>query len=532
MYKVYCDDYLIFDTHLDAYKIINPKLNLELNKAGAFEFTIYPNHPNFNKLQKMKSIVTVYQDGDLIFRGRILNDDEGFHSEKQVSCEGELAFFVDSIQRPYEFSGSPTTLFEQLINNHNSQVSTERQFKVGNVTVTDPNDYIARSDTQYLNTWDSLNQKLVTPLGGYLIVRHETDGNYIDWIADFNVLSNQTIEFGKNLLDFNKSVKGEDIATAIIPLGAKLSDDGEERLTIAAINDGVDYVYDQTAVDRYGWIFKTVVWDDVTVPQNLMRKANAYLGSAVNLVSSLELSSVDLAGIGQDVNAFKLGVYVKVLSIPHNLDTNFLVKKMQIYLCSPQSNKLTLGTTYSTFTEENNSAIKAQGEVIQNVAGELRKNISGAIADIEQRTSSTIEQSATEILSQVRDDYYLKSETDQLIESQSTQLTQTKNEFEFKFNQFSQDINDVMTGTDAKFADISKYIRFVDGNIILGEVGNELMLRIENDKITFLESGAEIAYWKNRKFYAVDGEFINSLRLGNFAFLPRSNGNLTFKKVT
>lgn len=531
MYRVYCDDYLIFDTHLDTYKIINPKLDLELNRSGTFEFTIYPDHPNFNRLQKMKSIITVYQNGELVFRGRILNDDEGFHNEKQVSCEGELAFFVDSIQRPYEFAGSPNDLFSQLIANHNAQVTIERQFTVGNITVTDPNDYIARSDSQYLNTWDSLNQKLVTPLGGYLVVRHENGVNYIDWLKDFDKLSNQKIEFGKNLLDFNKSVKGEDIATAIIPLGAKLNDDEEERLTIAAINDGVDYVYEQTAVDRYGWIFKTVVWDDVTVPQNLLTKANAYLGSAVNLVSSLELSAVDLAGIGQDVNAFKLGVYVKVLSIPHNLDTNFLVKKMQIYLCSPQSNKLTLGTTYSTFTEENNSAIKAQGEAIQNVAGELRENISGAIADIEQRTSSTIEQSATEILSQVRDDYYLKSETDQLIESQSTQLTQTKNEFEFKFNQFSQDINDVVTGTDAKFADISRYIRFVDGDIILGEIGNELMLRIENDKITFLENGAAIAYWQNRKFYAVDGEFINSLRLGIYGFIPRANGNLSIKKL-
>ena len=51
--------------------------------------------------------------------------------------------------------------------------------------------------------------------------------------------------------------------------------------------------------------------------------------------------------------------------------------------------------------------------------------------------------------------------------------------------------------------------------------GNELTLRIQNDKIVFLENGGEIAYWQNRKFYAVDGEFINSLRLGKFAFLPR-----------
>ena len=530
MYKVYCDDYLIFHTKLDVYKIINPKLKLELNKSGSFEFTIYPDNPNYNRLQKMKSIITVYQDSDLIFRGRILNDTEGFHNEKKVSCEGELSFFVDSVQRPYEFSGSPTTLFTQLVTNHNSQVSAERQFKVGNVTVTDPNDYISRSDTQYLNTLDSLMQKLVTPLGGYLVVRHETDGNYIDWIEDFNRLSSQTIEFGKNLLSLDKAIKGEDIATAIIPLGAQ-DEESEERLTIKDVNDGVDYVFNQDAVDKYGWIFKTVTWDDVTVATNLLRKANEYLGNAMNLLVSLNLSAVDVSAIGENVNAFKLGVYVKVISKPHNLNANFLVTKLDINLSSPASNKLTLGTSYSTFTDETNSALKGQKETIQKVTESINDAVSGTIAEVEQRLNSSIEQSATNIISTVREDYYLKSETDQLIESTNTQLTQTKDSFEFRFNQFSQDLNDVAAGADAKFADISKYIRFVDGNIILGEVGNELTLKIENDKIAFLENGAEIAYWQNRKFYAVDGEFINSLRLGTYGFIPRKNGNLSIRKL-
>lgn len=85
--------------------------------------------------------------------------------------------------------------------------------------------------------------------------------------------------------------------------------------------------------------------------------------------------------------------------------------------------------------------------------------------------------------------------------------------------------------SDAQFAEIRKYIRFEGGNIILGSSGNELILKIQNDKIVFLENEQEIAYWQNRKFYAVDGEFISSLRLGKFAFLPRANGNLSFKRV-
>ena len=86
--------------------------------------------------------------------------------------------------------------------------------------------------------------------------------------------------------------------------------------------------------------------------------------------------------------------------------------------------------------------------------------------------------------------------------------------------------------TDANFEEIRKYIRFVEGKILLGEVGNELELQIANNRISFLQSNAEVAYFSNNKLYVTDGEYTNSLRLGQFAFLPRENGNLSFKKLT
>lgn len=528
-YRVWCDDHLIFDSALDSYKIVNPKIELELNKTGSFDFTIYPNNPNFDRLKKMKSIIKVFQNDYLIFRGRILNDESGFYNEKQVSCEGELAFLVDSVQRPYEFKGSPYDLFAQLINNHNAQVSDEKKFLVGNVTVEDANNYISRSDSTYSNTLDSLMEKLVKPLGGYLFVRHETDGNYIDWLKDFNILASQTIEFGKNLIDLNRLIKGEDIATAIIPLGAKVSESGDERLTISEINNGIDYVFDEEAVEKYGWIFKTVTWDDVTVAANLLRKANEHLASAKNLIGSIELNAIDVPAIGE--NPFRIGTYVSVYSEPHNLNAKFLVSKLQLQPCSPASNKLTLGTTYETFTEQNNSDFKTQGDTINEIIGNVDSKVDTAIIEAEERLSSSIEQSSANILLAVRDDYYLKSETDRLVESVNTSLTQTANEFEFKFNRLSSDLTDVSSNANVRFNEISKYIRFIDGDIVLGEVGNEITLKIQNDRISFLHSGSEVAYFSNKKLYITDGEYLNSLKIGVFAFTPRANGNLSINKV-
>lgn len=549
MYKVYCDEFLIYSSEIDELKIFNPKLELELNKTGSFDFSIYPAHPYFDKLKRLKSIITVYQDGYMLFRGRILNDQQGFYNEKQVSCEGELAFLIDSVQRPYDFfTGDKYTtvqdLFTFYINNHNAQVDEEHQFKVGNISVVDPNNYIVRSDSQYLTTWDSIQKKLIDSYGGYLWVRHESDGNYIDYLSDFDVISSQNVEFGKNLVNLNKMTKGEDIATAIIPLGAKIKDedgnDTEQRITISEINGGIDYVINEEAVEMYGKIFKTVVWEDVTVPANLKRKAEEYLADAINLIVTIELDAVDLSAIDRDISSFKMGTYVKVVTSPHNLNSAFLVQKLSINFLNPKSNRLTLGTTYSTFTEQTSSENKnVEGLVvtIEQINANYAVNqarvseIESSLIQFTQQFTSEISQMSEQIMLSVGENVYLKSETDQLVSALETLLIQTSDSFEFQFNQFNANVEDVANGVDARFSEISKYIRFIDGNIVLGEEGNELTLKIENDRISFLEGSAEVAYFSNNKLYVTDGEYLNSLKIGNFSFLPRSNGNLSFKKV-
>lgn len=530
MYHVYCDSFLLYDDQLEGYKIFNPKVELELNKISQFEFTIYNDHPIFNNLRRLKSIIRVFQDGYLMFRGRILNDEQGFYNEKQVICEDELAFLVDTVQRPYDFTGTPADLFTQFITNHNAQVDAEHRFLVGNITVTDPNDYISRADSDYMNTLESIQKKLIETLGGYIWFRHEAEGTYIDYLKELNFLAPQKIEFGKNLLDLKRETNGEDIATAIIPLGAK-EEGSERRLTIASVNNGVDYVYNQEAVDAYGWIFKTQVWDDVTVASNLLSRGNAFLNEQRQMLYTVELSAADLATVDSTVESFHLGTQVRVTALPHSIDQLFLVSKMSINLLKPAANKLTLGATILTMTERAVEGQIAAENKFVGISKDLEEKLNLSLLETETKLSAQISATAESITTTVMEEVYLKDDTDALIESVSTQITQTAEDIEFRFTDFSQDIEAVAAGADAQFEEIKKYIRFVDGNILLGEEGNTLTLRIENDRISFLDSGLEVAYFSNNKLYVTDGEFINSLQLGNFAFKPRENGNLSFLKI-
>lgn len=533
-YRVYCDGALLYHSKLESLMIFSPSLELELNKTGSFQFTLYPQHPQYNSIQKLKSIITVYQDDFLLFRGRVLDDETGFYNEKFIVCEGELAFLIDSIQRPYDYTGTIEGYLNLLIDRHNGQVDESKWFTVGNVTVTDPNDYIVRSNIDYTNTWDELQRKLVDLLGGYITVRHEGYINYIDYLQDFTLLSPQKITFGKNLLELKRIRKGADIGTALIPLGAKLQDaegkDTDIRLTVAAVNDGADYIADADAVAQYGFICKTQIWDDVTEATNLLTKGKARLAELVKLSETVELTAADLATVDASFGSFHLGTYVRVDSLPHGIAQNLLVVKLSVNLLEPGANKLTLGGVVTGLSGALAGVSQAQREITLGME-KVEKTASTALYNVEQNLLASIQASEDNIKATVAESYYLKEDTEALISQVSTEVEQTKESVEIRFNQFSADVEAVAAGADAEFEEIRKYIRFVDGSILLGQIGNELELQISNDRISFLQDAVEVAYFSDNKLYVTDGHFLHSLQLGAFAFMPRGNGNLSFKKV-
>ena len=531
MYRVYCDGSLLYHTKLENLKIFDPSVELEVNKTGSFEFTIYPNHPYYSLIRKLKSIVMVWQDEHLLFRGRVLDDEIGWHNQKHIICEGDAAFLLDSVLRPFSFTGTVAEFLAYIITLHNAQVDESKRFSLGTVTVEGAVTYDA---TEYLTTKETAEKTLVEPFGGYLLTRHENGVTYIDYLAEINLLSPQSIRFGKNLLDLKRIRKGDEIATVIIPLGAQTKDDeGKDtgrRLTIETVNGGVDFLQDDDAVSEFGVIVKSVIFEDVTDPAELKVKGQAYLADSVNQWETIELTAADLATVDRNITSFHLGTQVRVTSDPHGLDQLFLVSKLSIKLLDPAANKITLGKTIQAFSEAVSGVSDNQNVILQAVE-KTAKNASEAVVNIEQNLLASLQVEAENIQSIVSETYALKDEAEALVSAVSTELTQTKNSFEIEFSSFQANIESIVANTDAEFEEIKKYIRFVDGQILLGEVGNELELQITNDRISFLQDGAEVAYFSNRKLYVTDADILHSLQLGNFAFMPRANGNLSFKKI-
>lgn len=380
MYKIYADGTLIYDSTLEDYKLGKGGVTLETNKSGSFAFSVYPDHFYYDKFVKLKTVITVHKSDKIVFRGRILNDVSDYWNNKVITCEGELGFLQDSIIRPYEFSGTPDDLFKKFIEEHNAQVDEFKRFKIGTITVVDPNNYVTRSNTAYESTLSNLNKRLLeSTLGGYFYITHGDDGTdeipTLNYLSDFTNVSTQTIEFGSNLKNYTKTVKADSIATAIIPLGADVTEG--EKLTIASVNDGKDYVSNDEAVARYGLITKVVNWDDVTEPSNLKTKAEAYLAEIINQSITIEINAIDLHLLDRNIESFKIGDYIRVFSIPHNFDAVMLCNKLSLDLLKPENDTLTLGYTFSTFTETSSkiSLSASSISVIQSTVNNINNRV-------------------------------------------------------------------------------------------------------------------------------------------------------------
>lgn len=395
MYRVYCNDSPLYDLRDEDLVLISPIVKIGENTAGSFEFSILPKHPHYEEVNELTSVITAYDGDEEIFCGRVVEITKDLYNRKKVICEGELAYFNDSIQRPAKYQGLTVRGYlETLVNIHNQQVKNQgidKTFKVGAVTVQDNNDYVYKY-TNWESTLEVIKTDLLNTYGGYLRIRKENGVRYIDYLADYPNTNTQVIEFGSNLLDFTHDMVASDIVTAVIPLGARLEDVTEVEgldayLTIKDVNGGVDYVYSQEAVKSYGWIFKTVKWDDVHVADNLLKKGKEYLTDIQFAQITLTVSAVDLHMLHVDMERIKVLDEIRVTSSPNGLDRFFPVSEMTIYLDKPSNNKLTLGTSYSknslsTKTESNMTSIKDKIDSLPNkseILEEARENASQLI---------------------------------------------------------------------------------------------------------------------------------------------------------
>lgn len=388
--RVFADGVKVYDSLLEDFDLVGLKATTGVNVGGTAELVLPVAHPAYNAFTSHKTVVEIFRDGARRFRGRALYHADNFVGQRTVTCEGELCFLRDSINRPYNYKNStPGRVFRQLIGAHNSQVDDFKQFTIGEVTL--PDEDITMNSDSAETVLDTLN-KMLDRCGGYIVFTDAADGSrVINWLADISNRSGQVIEFGENLLNFSSTgANTKDLATGLIPYGAKNSKT-KKRLTIESVNDGKDYIIAEDAKAVRGIIMTTKVWDDVETAAALLKKAQAHLDETKVFITSLELTALDLSYLDKRIDTFTVGDFVRVKSLPHGVNEDFQLSKMTEDFLHPDKSKITLGKDIQSLTRADVAGDNRTHNEIQNAVTQLPS--SGEV-DTEALQESVMEQVA------------------------------------------------------------------------------------------------------------------------------------------
>lgn len=388
IYEVYLDDELLYYPNDENYSIINAVVETSLNEAGTFECDVPVSNPKYDSFNLRKSMIQVTKDGEEIFYGEVREVKQNLDFTKHIYAVGELAFLFDSIQPQARYQTTPLNMVTSMLANHNSQVEARKQFTIGNVLVTDPNNYVYHY-TNREDTLTAIREKICKTLDGYLRIRKVSGTRYLDIVplSSYGKYCTQEIAFGENLLDYSANYTAEDIATCVIPLGARFDDanrtadaiDGlDEYLTIKGTttdsfhaNTNDDFIYIQSAVNTFGWVRVVKNFDDITVAENLKTAAEDWLTSAQYSKLVLELNAVDLNLLDHNIDSFEVGDTIHAWAEPYNMDTTFPVRKKTTYLNDLSKNYIVLSNT-----ETSKSYTKQASDAVSQIKEEIPQTFS------------------------------------------------------------------------------------------------------------------------------------------------------------
>lgn len=83
------------------------------------------------------------------------------------------------------------------------------------------------------------------------------------------------------------------------------------------------------------------------------------------------------------------------------------------------------------------------------------------------------------------------------------------------------------SSVEERLSEIMSYMTFDATGLTIGKDGSPVTVHIGNDRLSFKVNGGTVAYFSDNRLYVENGEFLGSLKLGKFAFVPQSNGNLS-----
>lgn len=368
---------VIHSPHVDELKLKTGTITKELNKIDSFNISFYMNNPAYGKLKPLKTLVKVLntKTNNYEFEGRVLApdetmDDTGLYDAAYV-CEGELAYLHDSQQRHLEYRGTPEDLFITILNYHNQQVEDYKMFHPGTFEVTTSTDNIYIYLSAEKTTFEEIEDKILTRVGGELRIRKENGVRYLDVLERVGEDKTTEIRIAKNLRSISRRVDPTEIISRLTPLGTRIESEDEDatdasqaRLTIDDVNNGLPYIDREDLIAEFGIIGGSITWDDITLPSRLLSTGQNWINNQKVALYQYEISALDLSLIGLDIDSFDVGNSHPVINPIMNIDEQLRIVGKTTDINSPQDSGLKIGDVFKTLDEYQADANKSARKVI------------------------------------------------------------------------------------------------------------------------------------------------------------------------
>ena len=460
MYSIYVSDYTqstvtphcLFTNVSSDVKVALTAASLKLvkNEAGSLEITMPPSNVANDYVKTLTSIIEVRKNSQPYWRGRVISEERDSYENRRISCEGTLNFLMDTVQLPMHVHSGILVWLQYLLTTeyhdseapegqyhhcHNYFFNSTEQYKKVAIKYFDPSIELPEAVDWYAN-YETTHELLKNALEAYdlkMEVSYENGITNLSFYKNYpdQYISDQTITFGKNLINFTRNWEVTDLATVIIPVGSKY-DTGAERptnpytppeldamATIESLNQGSVFLEaDSDVIARYGRIYKKIDWNDISEPANLLDLAQNYFQNYQfdKMTIEVELFDLSLLMTGGERAAYELRVLgtVRCVSHAHGLDRYFPITEMDIDFLNPGNTKFVLGealdTSFTGMTESSNNAVYKAIDVQSTSASEVYNSVESGIDTKIDNKLEPYDTSAT-IHDWVLSKCYQKSET-------------------------------------------------------------------------------------------------------------------------
>ncbi|GAO99828.1 phage tail spike protein [Fructobacillus ficulneus] len=347
-------------------KVLDGSVDLLFNGVSTASFTIAMDNSLYRQSEAIANLVKVVDTGTgkAVFDGRIVKIDGSFSNThtQVIQAEDCLAYLHDSTQVYRKVQNTSIRDFLQMIiDTHNSQVESWKQFKLGSVTVTNSTDNVYRFTDDATDTFDTIKDKLISRLGGFLIWHRDDSGQLVlDYLSSVGEHIDTPIKLGKNLKSAKREYDVRDIITRLVPVGATIQetsdnslsgDSAQPHVTIESVNSGVRYLSDSALENRFGIIQKAVSWNNVNVPSILMSKGQDYLTNQRVGLLTWTVDVVDISLLDDSYKTFDLGNYYPIRDDFINVTEELQVVEKKIDITRPHALSLKIGTQNRTFSQ-------------------------------------------------------------------------------------------------------------------------------------------------------------------------------------